>query len=50
MTVFDMTTMKALTNKVDEYKYAIMYYVYFASCLIVALVLARPEQILASIL
>lgn len=50
MTVFDMTKFEELMDKIEEYKYAIMYYVYFASCLIVALILARPEQILASIL
>ncbi len=37
-------------DKVDRYKYAIMYYVYFASCLVVALWLSRPFDILASIL
>lgn len=39
-----------IMEKIDEYKYAIMYYVYFASCLVVALWLARPTEILASLL
>lgn len=45
-----MTNDGAVWDKIDEYKYAIMYYVYFVSCLLVALILANPSQILASIL
>lgn len=39
-----------IVEKIDDYKYAIMYYVYFATCLVVALWLARPTDILASLL
>ncbi len=45
-----MTKQKNVWDAVDQYKYAILYYVYFATCLIVALLLARPNEILASIL
>ena len=45
-----MTKQKNVWDTVDRYKYAILYYVYFATCLIIALVLARPNEILAAIL
>lgn len=45
----NMTQKNVIWDKVDEYKYAIMYYVYFATCLVVALILAQPSKILASI-
>ncbi|MFW6304359.1 MAG: hypothetical protein ACOC1V_01105 [Candidatus Saliniplasma sp.] len=44
-----MTENKSLWDAVEKYKYAIMYYVYFASCLVVALWLAKPMEILASL-
>ncbi len=45
-----MTEDASIWDKVDRYKYAIMYYVYFATCLVVALWLSKPLDILSSIL
>lgn len=45
-----MTEEKKIWDAVDRYKYAIMYYVYFASCLVVALWLAKPMEILTSLI
>ncbi len=45
-----MTGNKKFWDAVEKYKYAIMYYVYFASCLVVALWLAKPMEILASLI
>lgn len=45
-----MTDEMGLMDKLDDYKYAIMYYVYFASCLVVALWLARPLEVFASLI
>ncbi len=39
-----------LFDKVDEYKYNILYYVYFLSCLFVALWIADPVNVIASLL
>lgn len=45
-----MTKKMSFWDKVDEYKYLIMYYVYFATCLTVALWLAKPFDLLVSML
>lgn len=37
-------------DTVEKYKYAILYYVYFATCLVIALLLARPGDILSSLI
>ncbi|MEF8832207.1 MAG: hypothetical protein V5A66_01660 [Candidatus Thermoplasmatota archaeon] len=39
-----------LLDKLDEHKYNILYYVYFISCLLVALWVADPVDTLASLL
>ncbi len=39
-----------LFDKLDEYKYNILYYIYFLSCISVALWVADPMNVLASLL
>ncbi|MFP4000503.1 MAG: hypothetical protein ACLFSM_02305 [Thermoplasmata archaeon] len=39
-----------LMDKLDEYKYNILYYIYFISCLLVAVWVADPISTLSSIL
>ncbi len=43
-----MTKEASIWDTVEKYKYAILYYVYFATCLVVALILARPNEILSA--
>lgn len=45
-----MTEGESIWDAVEKYKYALMYYVYFATCLVVALWLAKPIEILASLI
>ncbi len=43
-----MTKEANIWDTVEKYKYAILYYVYFATCLVVALILAKPNEILSA--
>lgn len=45
-----MTGDEGFMDRLDDYKYAIMYYVYFATCLVVALWLAKPLEVFASLI
>ena len=45
-----MTKEANVWKAVEKYKYAILYYVYFATCLVVALLLAKPNEILSALI
>ncbi len=45
-----MTIKKKWFDIVQRYKFAVMYYVYFATCLVIALWLSKPIETLASLI
>lgn len=45
-----MTIKRKWLKIVDKYKFAVMYYIYFATCLVVALWLSKPVETIASLI
>lgn len=43
-------TGKEMIDKIEDKKYTIMYYIYFLSCLGVALMMAKPANIISSLI
>jgi len=43
-------TRDELFDKLEDKKYTIMYYIYFLSCIAVALMMAKPANIIGSII